>query len=216
MLALALPVVLAACGGKPPSIPPPSVSASAAVVQSPSAAFSPAPTSATPSETAGATPIATPAPTATPVPTPCPVKAARFVPPSDRLLTVSASTSGDQDLLIFGFGNPSIESPGGPPKGEFSVAKQPYTEGASGRPIKMQGDRVVQIVYRGMSLQADTGDPVYQGTRELQPDLDALKHAVEYDESEGVIGWYAGFDGPGCITVSREGKNVIVAFAHAS
>jgi hypothetical protein len=142
------------------------------------------------------------------------VKAARFVPPTDRLVNVSASTSGDQDLLVFEFGNMSVPGPGGPPKGEFSVAKKPYTEGASGRPIKMDGQRVVQIVYRGMSLVADTGDLVYQGPPELQPDLTALKHAVEYDESEGVIGWYAGFDGPGCVTVSREGNDVIVAFAH--
>ncbi len=138
-----------------------------------------------------------------------------IAPPTDRLVDVSASTAGDQDQLIFHFGNMSVPGPGGPPTGRLSVAKKPYTEGASGRPIDMQGERVVQVVFQGMSLVADTGDLVYTGPPELQPDLTALKHAVEFDESEGVIGWYIGFDGPGCVTISRDGMDVIVAFAHA-
>ena len=214
-LGAVITVALAACNGGPDSsAASASASASAAAVETPSAA----PTSAAPTASASASASASAineAPTATPVPTPCPVKAARFAPPSDRLLTVSAATAGDQDLLTFHFGNMSIETPGGPPKGEFSRAKPPYTEGPSGRPIDMQGQRVLQVVFRGMSLQSDTGEIVFQGPPELQPDLTALKHAVEYDESEGVIGWYVGYDGPGCVTISRDGKDVVLAFDHA-
>lgn len=204
---------VAACtdgAGTPSPVPSPSASAPAVVSPSvPTASPSPSPVPATPS----AAPTAAPSPT--PVPTPCPVKATRIAPPTDRLVDVSASTAGDQDQVVFHFGNMSVPGPGGPPTGRLSLAKKPYTEGASGRPIDMQGERVAQVVFQGLSLVADTGDPVYTGPRELQPDLTALKHAVEFDESEGVIGWYLGFDGPGCVTISRDGKDIIVTFAHA-
>jgi len=213
---VALATVAACTDGAGTPTPPPSASASAAAVvsPSPSAAPSASPSLAPPSATAIASPSA-PA-SATPTPTPCPVTATRIAPPTDRLVDVTASTAGDQDQLVFTFGNMSVPGPGGPPTGRLTVAKKPYTEGPSGRPIDMQGERVLQVVFQGMSLVADTGDPVYTGPPELQPDLTALKHAVEFDESEGVIGWYVGFDGPGCVTISRDGNDVIVAFAHAS
>lgn len=217
LLAASLVVVaiVAGCVGESTSqTPSPTVAASDQAVVSPSVA--PASPTAQPTPTVAPSQSANVPPTATPEPTPCPVNAAKFAPPTDRLINVSASTSGDQDLLIFEFGNMSVPGPGGPPKGEFSVARKPYTEGASGKPIKMTGEHVAQVVVRGMSLVADTGDLVYQGPAKLEPDLTALKHAVEYDESEGVIGWYVGYDGPGCVTISREGMDVIVAFAHAS
>ncbi len=78
----------------------------------------------------------------------------------------------------------------------------------------MTGDHVLQVVYRQMSIVADTGDPVYQGPPELAPDLPSLKHAVEFDESEGVVGWYVGYDGPGCVTVERAGRNITLVFPH--
>lgn len=216
VMSLVVLAVAAGCVGETTSqTPSPSAPASSAAAVSPSvapASTSTEPTPVPPTAAPSASPTAPPS--ATPAPTPCPVKAARFAPPTDRLINVSASTSGDQDLLIFEFGNMSVPGPGGPPKGEFSVARKPYTEGASGKPIKMTGDRVVQVVYRGMSLVADTGDLVYQGPAKLEPDLTALRHVVEYDETEGVIGWYAGYDGAGCVTISRQGMDVIVAFAH--
>ncbi len=210
---VALAVVAGCTDGAASPTPAPSASASEPAVVSPSAASAAPSLSSTPTVAPTASP--TTPPSATPVPTPCPVTATRIVPPTDRLVDVSASTAGDQDMLVFKFGNMSVPGPGGPPTGRLSVAKKPYTEGASGRPIDMQGERVVQVVFQGMSLVADTGDLVYTGPPELQPDLTALKHAVEFDESEGVIGWYIGFDGPGCVTISRDGKDIIVAFAHA-
>jgi hypothetical protein len=132
--------------------------------------------------------------------------------PSDRLVNVTASSGGGADTLTFIFGNPSIGSPAGIPMGELSLAEPPYTFGASGLPITMVGDRVLLVVFRHMSLAADTGDPVYTGPAELTPNLAVLRHAVEYDESEGVIGWYVGFDGPHCATLARAGNQVTISF----
>ena len=130
-------------------------------------------------------------------------------------MNVVASTTADADLLTFKFGNMSVPGPGGPPVGEFTAAEPPYTFGPSGLPIEMVGEHVVQVVFRGMSIVADTGDPVYQGPPDLSPDYPALKHAVEFDESEGVVGWYVGYDGTGCVTLSRSGNDVTLTFAHA-
>jgi hypothetical protein len=72
---------------------------------------------------------------------------------------------------------------------------------------------VLQLRFMNMSLVADTGDPTYDGEREFKPKLAVLRHAVEFDESEGQIGWYLGYDGPGCVTLGRNGNDVTLSFA---
>ena len=37
-----------------------------------------------------------------------------------------------------------------------------------------------------------------------------------FDESEGQVGWYLGYDGPACVTLGREGTDVIVSIAFGS
>ncbi len=180
----------------------------------------PAPTASAAAPTASPTAAPTATPTATPTASPTAAAACRIKPvtgplPSDRLVNVTASTTADADVLTFHFGNTSVPGAGGPPRRELSKAKKPYTYGSSGKPIKMQGDHVAQVVFRGLSLQSDTMEPVYTGPTELKPAYPALKHAVEYDESEGVIGWYVGYDGTGCATLSRVGSDVMLTIAHS-
>jgi hypothetical protein len=200
--------LVAACAPTTPSASP------SASVAAPSASAAPSAASTAPSLTPTSAP--TTAPTASPTTAAaCPIEPEDGPLPSDRLVNVVASTTSNADLLTFVFGNMSVPGPGGPPVSELSVAEPPFTFGPSGLPIDMVGEHVAQIVFRGMSLQADTGDLVYTGPPELRPDGPALKHAVEYDESEGVIGWYVGYDGPGCVTLTRDGSNVTLTFAHA-
>jgi hypothetical protein len=203
-------VLIGACSAAAPSTSP-SASPSA-----PAEATATPPASATPSPAPTASPTATPAPTASPTAAvACKIKRVTGPLPSDRLVNVTASTTADADVLTFHFGNMSVPGPGGPPRRELSKAKKPYTFGPSGKPIKMQGEHVAQVVFRGLSLQADTGDPVYTGPAKLTPGYPALKHAVEYDESEGVIGWYVGYGGTGCATLSRHGNDVMLTIAHS-
>ena len=58
-----------------------------------------------------------------------------------------------------------------------------------------------------MSLQNDAGEETYTGAREMRTDdpSRSLRHVVIFDESEGQIGWYIGYDGPACVTLGREG-----------
>lgn len=207
---LAMVIVAVACTqALPLATPTPSPSLNPSPSPSGSLAVSASPTLA-PTATPSAPPTASP----TPVPTPCPVVTQDGRLPSDRLVDVEASSGAGADRFIFHFGNASLPGPGGIPRGELTLAEAPYTFGPSGLPIEMTGERVIQVVFRQMSLSADTGEPVYQGPAALRPDLAALRHAVEYDESEGVIGWYIGFDGPACVTLIRSGNDVLVAFEH--
>ena len=177
---------------------------------------------AAPSATPTATPIVTAVPTATPVASPsasaataCVVTPQTGVLPSDRFTDLQVSTGAAADRLTFVFGDPSLPGPTVPPKGSLAVAKPPYTQAASGAAVVMLGAHVVQIRFTGMAVQNDAGEETYAGPPEVKPGLPALRHAVLFDASEGVVGWYVGYDGPGCVTLARVGTTVTVTIAHS-
>lgn len=185
---------------------------------SPSPSASP---SVAPSLVPSASPIATASPTATPTPTPtaspapvadCVVKPQEGPLTSDRMTDVKISSTAEADLITFVFGNASLPGPGGQPRGDLMVAEAPYTESGSGQAIDMQGEHVLQLRFMHMSLSSDTGDLTYDGPDEFKPDTTILRHAFMFDAFEGQVGWYIGYDGPGCVTLGRSGNDVTVAF----
>ena len=127
---------------------------------------------------------------------------------------MKVATSDTADTLTFIFGRSSIGNPAGQPVGDLTVATKPYTEGASGKPIRMDGDRVIQVRFMHMSLQNDAGQETYQGPASVKPALPALRQSTLYDAFEGQMGYYVGFDGPGCVTLERVGQNVVLTFPH--
>jgi hypothetical protein len=177
--------------------------------------------SATPSTGPTATLAATATPTSSPTPATaapstvaCVVKSQTGQLPTDRLVDIKVSTGATADRLTFVFGSPSLPGPASPPVGTLEVAKPPYSFAGSGAPIAMAGARVVQIRFSGMSLSNDAGQETYVGPPEIKPDLPALRHAVMYDASEGIVGWYLGYDGPSCVTLARAGTDVTVTIDH--
>ena len=206
----ALALILAACGGSSAS---PSAAPAASVEPSASLTATPIPTtSVEPSTVPASVPTASPPASASVA---CAVVPSTGQLPSDRLVDVKVSRSSDGDHLTFVFGNPSLPGPPAPPQGSLAVAKPPFTLAASGAPVAVTGQHVVQIRFIGMSLSNDAGEETYAGPRGIEePDLPALRHAVLYDYSEGVVGWYVGYDGPGCVTLARVGATVVVTVAH--
>ena len=97
--------------------------------------------------------------------------------------------------------------------GSLTVAKPPYTSAGSGAPIAVQGEHVLQLTFTGMSLQNDVGQPTYDGPTDIRQTLPALRHAVLYDASEGVIGWYIGYDGNGCVSLIDDGRGLLLSIA---
>jgi hypothetical protein len=204
-VALAIAVLsAAACGPARESVAPTSIPTSAS---SPSPSAPPTPTP---------TPTLTPAPTASPsAATACVMAPQTEVLPSDRFTDLQVSTGATADRLTFVFGGSSLPGPTVPPKGSLGVATPPYTQAGSGASIVVTGGHVVQIEFTGMSLQNDAGEETYGGPAEFKPAFPALRHAVVYDASEGVVGWYVGYDGSGCVTLARVGTNVTVTIDHS-
>ena len=208
LAAAILALVVTGCGqASSSSIPGASSSASAAPTASPTV-------------TPSATPTPTAVPTATPVPTAaasvaaCPELPQTGLLPSDRFVGIEVATGASADRLTFAFGAESLPGPAAPPRGSLEVARPPYTQAGSGATIEMDGRRVVQVRFSGMSLSNDVGQPTYDGPPEVKPAFASLRHAVLFDASEGIIGWYVGYDGSGCVTLDTRGTTVTLVIEH--
>jgi hypothetical protein len=161
-----------------------------------------------------ATPVATtpaPSPTASSAAVSCELKPQTGTLPSDRLTGMQVLGTPGRDIVRFEF-SPGSLTPAGPPVGSLEAAEPPFTEGASGLPIDLQGEHALTVVFRGMSLSNDVGQETFTGEREVRSTDPSrrLRHAVIFDESEGQIGWYLGYDGETCVTLMREGDGVLV------
>ena len=129
------------------------------------------------------------------------------------MVSVEVSTSATADFVTFVFDTGSL-GPGGPPEGDLSVAEPPLTYASSGLPLKLAGQHAIQVRMSGMSLYNDVGDRTYTGEDDIRVTYPALKQVVMYDESEGYVGWYIGYDGLGCVDLARDGNDVVVTIAH--
>ena len=182
----------------------PSVSASPSVEPSSSA-------SASPSASASSEASASASPSGSTVA--CAVKPQTGLLSSDRVVSVKVSTSATTDFVTFVFDTGS-PSPAGPPRGDLTVARPPFTEGGSGQPIDLHGANALQVRFSGMSLSNDAGEPTFTGDPNITTDYPALKQVVMYDESEGIAAWYIGYDGTGCVTLIKDGLDIVVTIAH--
>lgn len=188
----------------------------------PTGVASPSPTPSTaqtahPSVTPSASTSAgeTPKASASPFPSPaCPVTAQTGLLPSDRLVDLAISATPTHDLITFVFADPASPGPAGPPHGTVDAIQPPFSYAGSGQPIDLHGEHAVQVRFTGMTIASESGESTYHGPQKVEPNLPALQEAIQYDASEGVIGWYVGYNGPGCVTLSRNGNDVTVKIAH--
>lgn len=210
-LTIGAALALAGCGAASSSVSP----SSAAASTPPTAA-----TVATPSPSAAPSASTAVAPSGTPAATPAASALACAMPPagtlpSDRLTGVQVIPGGTADGLRFTFGNMSLPGPASPPMGSISVATPPYTQAGSGEAIDVKGQHVLQLRFDTMSVQNDAGEPTYDGPHELRPNLPSIKDVVLYDQSEGVVGWYIGYDGTSCPTLARDGQGLVLTIPHS-
>lgn len=131
------------------------------------------------------------------------------------MVDVVIGSVGAQDLVTFEFGDPSLpEPPQGPSEGELNVATPPFTHASSGLPIEVDGERVLEVRFTGMSLSNDVGQPTYDGELDFRPALPALRTVVSNDLSEGHVSWLIGYDGEGCVKLSSDARSVTIAIDH--
>ena len=190
----------------------PASSATATPVATATAAVTPtAAMTAVPTTTAVTTPAASAAPSPAGSTAACAPLPPTLTLPSDRLTDVQVVPGDTSDSLRFVFGDPSLPGPAGPPMGTLAVAKPPYTNAGSGARVSVDGDHVLQLTFTGMSLQNDVGQPTYDGPSDIRQNLPALRQAVLYDASEGVVGWYIGYDGDGCVSLIDDGRGLLLS-----
>ncbi len=210
-LAVVALLVVAGCSAAAPSdspiaSPAASVAIAASASVAPSAAASQEPASTPAASTIPATPAASTAG--------CPDLPQTVALPSDRFTDIKSVPGAAADRLTFSFGNASLPGPPVPPQGTLEVARPPYTQAASGKAITIAGDHVVQVRFTGMSLANDVGQPTYDGRTDIRATGTAFKQAVLFDASEGVIGWYVGYDGSGCVAMVVGAHDVTLVMGH--
>jgi hypothetical protein len=202
---------VSACASTPaPSASPAQASVASSDVAAPSEPLVASPSTG-PSTSPSTAATAIPSPTAA---TACAIATQRVRPPSDRLIDIIVRGNASADLVRFVFGEASLEGSAGPPTAALQRAKRPYTQAGSGKSIAVVGQRVAQLRFGYMSIMNDIGEPTYQGPPRVRPKLPALRDVVLFDDSEGVVGWYIGFEGRGCATLSTRGNEVIVTIDH--
>lgn len=204
-VALGLAILLAGCSAPTPSPAPPT--------PPPTSEPSTPPTTPTPSPIA----VVTPSPSPTPVPTVCPLQPDSGRLPSDRLTDVRIDTADGADIITFVLGEPSSAAPPqGASEGSIGVAEPPFVGGASGLPLDVQGDRVLELRFTGMTLADDDGSPTYDGPDEFRPERTAVRSVVLREAFEGIVSWYIGYDGPGCVTLTSAVGSVSVVIPHGA
>jgi hypothetical protein len=202
VVAMSLSAVLAACGSSSGPTSSPGTTASAVASAPASSGTTPPPASAS----HASPPVATAAA--------CPVTEQTGMLPSDRLVDLSISSTPTHDLLTFVFA-PSTPGPGGPPQGTLSAARPPFSFAGSGQEFPLLGQHAIQLRFSAMTIASESGEATYHGPVDVKPGLPALREAIQFDASEGIVAWYVGYDGPGCVTLVREGNDVTVMIAHA-
>ena len=196
---------VAACASTPSPTPSPSESASATPSTPTAAVSASTPTANSPAASLPASPVTSA--------TACAVTKQTGVLPSDRLVDIAISSTPTDDLLTFVFA-PSSPGPGGPARGTLDAVEPPFSFAGSGQAFDLLGQHAVQLRFSGMTIADESGEATYHGPADAKPSLPALREAIQYDASEGIVGWYVGYDGPGCVTLAREGNDVIVMIAH--
>ena len=171
------------------------------------------PPTVAPTSIASSTPVPTASPKASPTPSPTAAFAACALPtwhktlPSGRLVGVETTSDASADTVVFKFA-PGGDNPGAP-TGTVTVAKPPFTESASGKPIKVAGNQFLQVRFENMTLE-DASGPVYSGKTDIAVGGAALQQVVNDDAYEGYSGWIIGLDKPTCVTVVEDATALTV------
>lgn len=132
----------------------------------------------------------------------CPIPPTTGALPSNTLTGLAVEALPTADRMTFTFGEPAdIPTE---PVGRLRAVQPPFTHAASGNPITVVGDHFLEVVFTGMWIADEEGNPTFQGQRDARWGLAAIKHSVMFDESEGQVGFIVGYVGDGCVALGGD------------
>jgi hypothetical protein len=137
-----------------------------------------------------------------------------------NLVAIRIGTHQGYDRITFEFKAPE-PNPGGDtgiPRYEIRAAKPPHYEDASGRPLEVNGNSFVGIVFHGASGVDFEGRATYTGPKVVRTGFDNLVEAVRSGDFEATLSWILGVRRQTCWQV-RELHNpdrVAIDIPHAS
>jgi hypothetical protein len=183
-IALAIPMLLAACfggGGQSPSAEP-SASAATSVPAASQAPASVAASAAPSDEDLG------------PFSCELPIHLDATVARTNIVDVRTGSHAGyDRAVIEFSDGLPEIF---------VERATPPFLHDASGAPIDVEGSSFLRVILRGGTKQTDDGSSSYTGPLEFETGYPSLVHLIEGGDLEGQSTWYFGLASEACVRVT--------------
>ena len=137
----------------------------------------------------------------------CPLPGLRLDLPRRRLVHVAVPDIAGVDAVLFTLGGDL----GGGAQLEASTAAPPFSRG--GQALDIEGRRFLELRFVGLETRDETGEPVFDGPRDLEPDLPAIRRLIVFDEADGLIAWYLGLAGSGCLTLGIRGDDEVLLLA---
>ncbi len=146
----------------------------------------------------------------------CPVVPVALAAPTNRLTDVVVTPRDGYDEVAFVFG-PAGSGSGVVARATVESVSPPFTAGASGLPLVVDGDSFVALTLRDMVVADDGGSPTYAGPTVLRPSAGAVAEVVQAEAFEGVVRWIVGAHGTVCARVRAEdaGSRIILDLRRA-
>lgn len=150
--------------------------------------------------TTGSPPPSAPAPASAATPAAsggCPIAGQTGILRANTLIGMEIGSSALADQIVFQLGDLAPGPTGG--TGRLKAVQPPFSQGASGLPVEVEGAWFVEFHLDGMLIVDEAGDPVYRGETSVKPDLPALKQVEMTEAFEGVYNFVIGYEGSGCV-----------------
>lgn len=135
-------------------------------------------------------------------------------------IAVGAGAGGNEDIVTFSFQEVSGASGAGKvPSYRVELARPPFTEDPSDRPLTVAGAAFARIVFingSGVDLGSASPRVIYTGSKDFHPGLPVIAELREAGDFEGQSTWIAGLNYQSCwaVTSDKEAGSVSIHFPH--
>ena len=133
---------------------------------------------------------------------------------------VRVGTHPGYDRITFEF-TPAEGSPAALPKYELSPAQPPFTYDPSDKPMEVEGDTFLHIIFHGatgVKIAGETPEETYTGPKEIKAGHPSLVEAELQSDFEATLQWMLGLSPGTCWNASEQGDptRLVIDLPHRS